>query len=287
MKHGSEYARRVKRLFNLLIRKFGKPAAVDSVDPIEQLIIGILSACTSHAKAQAVFRRLRQQMVDLNELRVTPPMELAEAIGDSLPLAKDKAQRIVDALNAIRKRQDSLDLTFLRQRGRREAREYLESLEGVDSATAASVVLYSLGGHAIPVDELMLYILHKDEIVDSSADAAEVQGFLERHISAANAPAFVELMGRHVASARVPPEKLEELVHPAPPEPPPEVIKKAPVQVVAVAAPKKAAESKTASARKKPVAVAAPPRPNPALAQRIRSKPAVSSNKRPVVKRKK
>jgi endonuclease III len=222
MKHGSEYAKRVKRLYNQMVRKVGKPAEMEAVDPIEQLIIGILSACASHSKAHSVFRRLQQQMVDLNELRVTPPMELAEAIGDALPLAKEKAHRIVDALNAIRKRQDSLDLSFLKQRGRREAREYLESLEGVNSAAAASVLLYSLGGHAIPVDDLTLYVLQKEEIVDPKADAAEVQSFLERHVSANQAQPFSELLSRYVVAkgARVEIEKLAEVLRPPPPPPP-------------------------------------------------------------------
>ena len=73
MKHGSEYAKRVKRLFQQLIRKFGRPAETEPTDPIEQLILGILSLCTSATKAKVVYRRLRQHMVDLNELRVTPP----------------------------------------------------------------------------------------------------------------------------------------------------------------------------------------------------------------------
>ena len=200
MKHGSEYAKRLKRLLNQLTRKFGKPDAIDPVDPIDQLVIGILAGCTTHAKAQTIYRRLRQHVVDLNELRVTPAMELADQIGDSVPLARQKAQRIVDALNAIRKRQDSLDLTFLRHRGRREAREYLEALDGVDRATAASVVLFSLGGHAIPVDPLLVHVLKKEELVDQSADAAEVQTFLERCVNSAQAQAVYELLSRYAAS---------------------------------------------------------------------------------------
>jgi hypothetical protein len=145
-------------------------------------------------------------------------------IGDGVPLAQAKAQRIVDGLNDVRRRQDRLDLTFLTQRARREAREYLESLEGMDQAAAASVVLYSLGGHAIPVDDLTLYVLRKEELVDASADAAEVQGFLERHVHAADARTFVDLLGRFVAShgSRVAVEQLDELLNPPPPAPEPE-----------------------------------------------------------------
>lgn len=221
MKHGSEYAKEIKRLHRQMLKQFGKPEVPAPTDPIEQLILGILSICTSDLKAAAVYRKLREQTVDLNELRVTPAMELAEAIGSGVPLAREKAQRIVDALNAVRRRQDKLDLSFLQQRGRREAREYLESLDGVDRAAAASVVLFSLGGHAIPVDDLIIYLLRQENAVDPGADAAEVQGFLERAIAAADAPVFSILLSRHAATkVRVPAERLHGLLHPAPPAPP-------------------------------------------------------------------
>ncbi|UCD28443.1 MAG: hypothetical protein JSV03_15380 [Planctomycetota bacterium] len=243
MKHGSEYAKRVKRLFNRLLRKYGRPAEAELTDPIEQLVLGILSQCTSAAKARTVYRKLCDNMVDLNELRVTPPIELMQLFGSGFSFARMKAQRIVDALNAIRKRQDTLDLSFLKQRGRREARSYLESLDGVDKTAAASVILYSLGGHAIPIDDLKLYVLRKEEIIDEHADAAEVQAFLERHISAKNARTFTELLDRFVSTkaARIPVNKLPELLSP-PPEPAKEV-------ALAETSDKSSAEK---SARKKP-----------------------------------
>jgi endonuclease-3 len=224
MKHGTHYARRVKKLHQEIVRKFGKPDDGEPADPVDQLVIGILASCTSLTRAQNAYRKLRQEMVDLNELRVTPAVELAELIADSVPLAEEKARRVVAALNAVRKLQDALDLSFLKQRGRREAREYLESLDGVDPAVAAWVVVGSLGGHAIPVDLLTVYILRKDEIVDENANVAEVQGFLERHISASDARAFSDLLSRYVSSksGRVDLVHLGQLLNPAPaPQPPP------------------------------------------------------------------
>ncbi len=215
MKHGSEYAKRIKRLFAQWVKKHGRAAASEPTDPIEQLVVAILSQSTSRTRAEAVFKRLRLQMVDLNELRVTPPMELGDEIGDELPQAKEKAQQIVDALNAVRRRQDALDLSFLRQRGRREAREYLEALEGVNRAVAASVVLFSLGGHAIPVDDLTMYVLRKEDLVEPTASPEEVQAFLERNIAASDGPLFAELLSRYVNSKapKMSAEKMRESLY--------------------------------------------------------------------------
>lgn len=250
MKGGSEYAKHIRKAFQQWSRKHGKPEEEAPTDPLEELVVGILAICTTLHKARTVFRKLSQHMVDFNELRVTPPMELADLIGDGVPLAEQKAQRIVDALNDVRRRQDRLDLSFLKQRARREAREYLESLEGVDRSAAANVVLFSLGGHAIPVDDLTLYVLRKEELVDPSADAAEVQGFLERHISAADARAFTELLGRFVAShgSRVPIENLDELLNPPLAEPEPEPAAEPPAEEKSTAASQ--AKAATASGKK-------------------------------------
>lgn len=200
MKHGGDYAKRLRQLFNRLVRKFGKPTIPEPPDPLEQLLVAILGSNTSHYKGFTAFKKLREQMVDLNELRVTPVSELAKIISPLVPQAEMKAQRIVDALNDIRRRHDTLDLSFLKQRGRREAREYLESLEGVDRYAAASVALFSLGGHAIPVDELTLQMLRKDEVVDPAADLPAVQSFLEHHIGASDAAVFSLLLDRYAAS---------------------------------------------------------------------------------------
>jgi endonuclease III len=268
MKQSSLHAKRVKQLQQKMARQFGKPGRTEPTEPLQQLIEGILSVCASPARARAGMKRLAGPMVDLHELRVTPPMELTGLIGDTIPFAAEKAQRIVDALNAIRVRQDTLELGFLKQRTRREAREYLESLDGVDRAAAARVMLFSLGGHAIPVDALTLYVLQKDGMVDAGADAVDTQAFLERVISAADAPAFAELLDKHVAAkaARLPEGKLEELYvrrpRKAPPpgavriEHPPRAAKVA-VPTKAAASPKGAASGKGASESKPAKAEAA------------------------------
>jgi len=281
MKGGSEYAKRVKKLYHQWVRQFGKPAPAEITDPIEQIVIGILAICTSLTKAVAAYQKMRQHMVDLNELRVTPPPELAKLIGNAVPLAAEKAQRIVNALNDVRRRQDALDLSFLKQRGRREAREYLESLEGVDRSAAASVVLYSLGGHAIPLDDLTLYVLRKEELVAPTADLAEAQSFLERHVHAADAQVFVGLMGRYVTS-RVPRgismERIGELLSPPPPpEAKPKEQKRTKTKAKAAATP----ASAKPPAKKAKAAQAAPRKKKP------KTKPATkkSATKKPATKR--
>jgi len=199
MRHGAEYAKRIRHLYHQLRRQYGKPPPPDHTEPIEQLILGILARDTTEAKAQAAFRRLRESLVDHNELRVTPAVELAETLGPDLPDAATRAQNLVDALNAIYDRHNVVDLSFLRDKPVRDAREYLRALPGVAEFTAARVVLYSLGGHAIPVDQSVVWVLRKENLVPPEATLSEVQAFLERHISAQEAAEFAALMHRYAA----------------------------------------------------------------------------------------
>ena len=214
MKQAAEYAKRINRLFNTLRRQHGKVEPPTELNPIEQLILAILARNTSDAKAQLAYHRLRENMVDNNELRVTPPGELAEVLGHELPDPVNKAKALLDALNAVYDRQNAMDLSFLKGMSVRDARDCLRSLTGVDEFAAARVVLLSLGGHAIPVDEHTAYVLRKEDLVGAEATIEEIQAFLERHIHATEGITFSSLIRKYAATkapkAVPPPPKAEK-----------------------------------------------------------------------------
>lgn len=199
MKCGTEYAKRVRQLFQQFRRQYGKPVLPDYTDPLEHLIFSILLRDTTESKAQAAWRRLRESVVDQNELRVTPCVEVAETLRPEVPDADTRARQLIHALNAIYDKHSAVDLGFLREKPVREAREYLRSLPGVDEFTAARVVLFGLGGHAVPLDAAMLEMLRKEKAVDPDATREEVQSFLERHIPSQEAAEFFALAHRYAA----------------------------------------------------------------------------------------
>ena len=106
-------------------------------------------------------------------------------------------QRLIDALQHLYDKENTLGMDRLDNMGRREARQYLESLNGMDEYAVATVMLWSLGGHAIPVNDAMLQTLCDEDLVNPDATRAEVQAFLERHISAAEGRLFVTVMNSH------------------------------------------------------------------------------------------
>jgi len=202
MKQASLYAQRIRKFYNSVRRQVRAVPTDDGLtDPVEQILLSVLSRGTTQNRARQGLNRIKRSVVDFNELRVTPPGEILEMLGRNFPGAREKATAIRKLLNAIFEREHSLDLTRLRDQPKRAAREYLEGLEGIDPYTVASVMLLSLGGHAIPVDDNMMRLFREHELIDEQADVAQVQSFLERHIPASEARTFALVMQEYAASA--------------------------------------------------------------------------------------
>ena len=137
---------------------------------------------------------LLDEMVDWNEVRVSSPSEINKSMGASIPDGVARSHRLTAALQAVFDLENRLSLDRLKSMGRREAKQYLEKLDGVDEYAVASVLLWGLGGHAIPVSDRLLETLRQADLIHPSANRGEVQAFLERHISAADTKEFCLVM---------------------------------------------------------------------------------------------
>ncbi len=201
MKNGTMYATRVARAYAKFRSTVEKPDIPEPDDPIRRLAIAVLGVeCGDEQAARAVDRAF-DVMVDWNEIRVSSAFELNQATGNAIPSGVKRCQQLIRALQAIYDRENRLSLDRLKGMARREARHFLEQLDGVDDHAVAAIVLWSLGGHAIPVNDTLLAALQKAELVHPNATRAEVQAFLERHISATDAKEFGLIMSSFKGSA--------------------------------------------------------------------------------------
>ena len=194
MKQGTLYAGRLKQAFNKLKKSSAAPEIPEADDPLRRLAIGVLGVRDGELAGTKAVNRLLGQVVDWNEIRVSTAFEAQTAIGNTLKDGLASCETLRTVLQSVFDKVNRLSLEHLKSLGRREARQYLESLEGVDEYAAAGVVLWSLGGHAIPVDDNLLKALCDGELVNPEASRAEVQAFLERNIAASDAKAFCILM---------------------------------------------------------------------------------------------
>lgn len=194
MKRGTVYATQVKKAYAKVRESIRKPEIPEPGDPLECLAAAVLGVAGYEDEAEEATARLLSAMVDWNEIRVSSAPEVSRAMGDRIPNAAEHAQRLIDALQAIYDRENRISLDRLKSIGRREARQYLEELDGVDDYVAASILLWSLGGHGIPVSDRLLQALRDADLVHPTAERGEVQAFLERHISASEAKEFCLVM---------------------------------------------------------------------------------------------
>lgn len=157
------------------------------------LVRSLLAWNAGEAAAEAAFARLRAMFVDFNELRVCTIEELGAALAEH-PGGVDIAARVRACLGDVYRREHAMSLAALREAPKREARHYLESLDGVPRAAASRVAQEMLDVHAVPVDDRLRGLLEQEGVIDegTSADHAAVE--LERAISSNEAKGAVALL---------------------------------------------------------------------------------------------
>lgn len=190
MKNGTAYAARLKRAFakqKLLVTTVELP---ESDDPIRRLAIGVLGVANGDEFSERLVNKLTANVVSWNEVRVSNSRELQRAAGDSVDSHAPYYERLIRALQSVFDHENVMSLDRLKSMGRREAKGSLEELDAVDEYAVASILLWSLGGHAIPVCDRLLDSLRAANLVHPDATRAEVQAFLERHVPAAEAKTF-------------------------------------------------------------------------------------------------
>lgn len=200
MKQGTLYAGRLKKAYAKFHQQTPAPETPAPTEPLHQLAIAAFAVSCGERHAAKLVDSLLSNMAGWNEVRVSRPAEINKAIGNADLGTLDPCQRLVNMLESVYERENALSLDRLKRMGRREARHYLDSLGGVDEYGVASVALWSLGGHGIPVNDGLLKELRAAGLVHPDATRAEVQTFLERHVSAADAKVFSMVMASYRAS---------------------------------------------------------------------------------------
>jgi len=140
-----------RRVIALLEREYGVPHRSRRSDPLESLIVTILSQNTNDINRDKAYRSLRKRFRSWQEMHDAPVREIAEAIRVG-GLANIKSERINEILHSVKKERGDFDLSFLRDLPAEEAEEALLSHKGVGLKTAKVVLLFSLGKNVFPVD---------------------------------------------------------------------------------------------------------------------------------------
>lgn len=142
---------RVQEIHRRLGRVHGPLEAPRRLDPLEELILTVLSQNTSDVNRDRAYAAMRRRFPTWEELARARPSALATTIRGG-GLANTKAPRIVAILREIRRREGGFDLSWMHGASDEEVTEYLASLPGVGPKTVACVLAFSLDRPALPVD---------------------------------------------------------------------------------------------------------------------------------------
>jgi len=153
---------------------------------LHELVFSMLLWESSLTHAIRGMKQLRESLADYNELRVCFPEDLSGVIGTRYPRSLDRCERIIAALNGVYQREQSLSMASLREMPKRDARQYLTSLSGVPAFVAARVTLIGLGGHAFPIDGLLMKYLSKEGVLVGVAGQEQHMNRMERAVRAAD-----------------------------------------------------------------------------------------------------
>ena len=200
--------RRIRAIYRRLDTYFGGELAPPrAADPLDELMLTVLSQHTSDLNAERAFADLQrafpggwQQVVD------APTVEVADAIRSG-GLANSKAPRIQAILREVRDREGAFDLSSLRAMSDDEARDYLIGLPGIGPKTAAVVLSFALGRDAMPVDTHVHRVTKRLGLIPPKATAERADRILHELVpDGMRTPlhvAFIRL-GREICKAPTP-----------------------------------------------------------------------------------
>jgi endonuclease-3 len=198
--------RTVRAIHRRLEKRFGSLAPPRSSDPLEELILTVLSQHTSDVNAVRAFGALRARFPTWDGVVRARTATVANAIRPG-GLANVKAPRIQAILRAIHERGGRYDLSFLEDMSDAEARGYLSTLNGVGPKTAAIVLAFSLGRNALAVDTHVHRVARRLDLVPAQASAEKAQVMLNElvppELRVAMHVGLIRL-GREICTARRP-----------------------------------------------------------------------------------
>ena len=186
----------VREMLRRLARAHGPLDPPRRLDPLEELILTILSQNTSDTNRDRAYESMRGRYPTWNALASARPADLVRAIRVG-GLANTKAPRILAVLREIREREGGFDLSWMRSATDQAVENYLTSLPGVGPKTAACVLAFSLDRPALPVDTHVFRVALRLGLLPPRATARAAHAVLRDVVPAKLRVAFHVGLIRH------------------------------------------------------------------------------------------
>jgi len=155
-----------------------------ALEPISQLVVSFLSWNASVELAESAYDKIMSKVVDINEMRVSLGADVVGMIGTRYPQAEMRVMRMLESLFEVYAREHDYKMHSVKEKGKRDQREYLDTLPGIPSYVAAQVALLCFGAHAMPVDDKLAALLVAKGVAEEGDTPAQIESWLLRQIKA-------------------------------------------------------------------------------------------------------
>jgi endonuclease III len=198
--------RRLRAIRARLEKRFGPLEVPRSTDPLDELILTVLSQHTSDLNSERSFAALRAAYPSWTDVAAASADAVADVIRSG-GLANTKARRIQTILREVHDREGTYSLDTLGERTDAEARDYLVSLPGVGPKTAAVVLSFAFGRDTMPVDTHVHRVTRRLGIVPPRSSAEQADRLLHQVVpQGLRTPLHVGFirLGREICKAPIP-----------------------------------------------------------------------------------
>ncbi|MCS7265115.1 MAG: endonuclease III [Armatimonadetes bacterium] len=170
----------IREVDNLLVQVYGDKRWQKHAEPIDELVLTVLSQHTNDVNRDRAFKKLKHRFHSWEQVLSAPIRSIASAIKPA-GLSNQKAPRIKAALKKISEfNGGKLSLDFLAEMPLEEAMNWLKNLPGVGPKTAGCVLLFSFGKPVFPVDTHIFRISKRLGWIDEKVTEAQANDLLDK-----------------------------------------------------------------------------------------------------------
>jgi endonuclease-3 len=168
---------KVLQIAQRLEKHFGKLPWRSHGDPLDVLILTILSQNTNDQNRDRAHESLKRRFPTYESIVRAPTEKVAEAIKVG-GLHRQKARRIQEILRRLKRERGAYDLSYLKDLSTEEAVHELLKFDGVGKKTAGVVLTFSLNKPYFPVDTHIHRITQRLGLVKKNQDPHDVMNAL-------------------------------------------------------------------------------------------------------------
>ena len=166
------------RLDSVYDHESQSPDAYSTGEPIDGLILTLLSQNTNDRNRDTAYDSLRKKFPSWSDAAQASVSEIAAAIR-SAGLADTKAARMKAILCKVKSDFGAFSLGEMKNWGADRVREYLSNLHGIGPKTVACVMVFDLGLPAFPVDTHVARLSIRLGWAGPKTSPERIQDFLE------------------------------------------------------------------------------------------------------------